>query len=115
VEREVKRFPPDTEVDIPDEKLLEYILSEAHPVGKWKARFFGSFGIDQKNSDVLRSQLVHILLNNDIVQEFENPYGIKYVVDGIAHVPSGAALELRTVWARDKGSTTVRFVTTYPR
>jgi hypothetical protein len=111
----MKRFPPDTEVDIPDEKLLSYILSEAHPVGKWKAGFFRRFGIDSKNFDVLRSQLVDVLLNNDIVQEFENPYGIKYVVDGIVRVPSGAVLELRTVWARDKGSTTVRFVTTYPK
>jgi hypothetical protein len=25
---------------VPEAKLIEYLLSETHPVGRWKARFF---------------------------------------------------------------------------
>jgi hypothetical protein len=30
-------------------KLRDYLLSETHLVGKWKARFFRGMGFDQRN------------------------------------------------------------------
>jgi len=43
------RLPNGTNAYVPREKLVEYLLSETHAVGKSKARFFRGFGFDETN------------------------------------------------------------------
>lgn len=42
---------------IPSSKLYNYLLSEKHPVGRWKANFFRTKGFDQMNAALLEQQL----------------------------------------------------------
>ncbi|EKD91393.1 MAG: hypothetical protein ACD_30C00014G0003 [uncultured bacterium] len=41
------KLPNGSKTFISKEKLLNYILSEIHPVGKFKAKFFRNLGFDE--------------------------------------------------------------------
>jgi hypothetical protein len=98
---------------VPAEKLTNYLLSETHPVGKLKARFFRSLGYDERNVDLLREQLREIA-RSGVVSKFDpSPYGTKYIVDGQLISPTGGQALIRTVWVIEPGQPP-RFVTAYP-
>jgi len=52
---------------IPQEKLLDYLLSPTHPVGQFKARFFRALGYTNDNWKQLESDLREILRNDAAV------------------------------------------------
>ncbi len=58
---------------ISSEKLRDYLLSPSHPVGRFKAVFFRSFGYSQSESDQLEADIRKILLNNAEKEEV-TPY-----------------------------------------
>jgi hypothetical protein len=47
------RLPNKEKAYIPRHKILDYLLSEKHAVGKSKARFFRSLGFDESNAGEL--------------------------------------------------------------
>jgi hypothetical protein len=49
-------------------KLKGYLLSETHPIGRWKARFFRDLGYDESNSAVLEQELLRIAKTEEIVE-----------------------------------------------
>jgi hypothetical protein len=99
---------------VPAEKLTNYLLSETHPVGKLKARFFRSLGYDERNVDLLREQLREIARSGVVSKKFDpSPYGTKYIVDGQLISPTGGQVLIRTVWVIEPGQPP-RFVTAYP-
>ncbi len=108
------RFPQKTEFEIPDEKLFEYLFSESHSVGKWKAAFFFSIGFGHHNAQLLKEALMKVAIENDYAKVVENLYGTKYVVDGDIVTPLGTTATIRTVWIRERGKEKVRLVTAYP-
>ncbi len=96
------------------EKLKAYLLSETHPVGRAKAKFFRSLGFDESNSAVLERGLIAIIKTQEIAETTASPYGSKYVVEGTITTPSGTLVKLRTVWIVEQAQTIPRFVTAYP-
>jgi hypothetical protein len=50
----------------------------------------------------------------DVKKVIHSPYGVKYVIDGLVHAPTGDIVLLRTIWIIDNGAKGPRFVTTYP-
>jgi hypothetical protein len=99
---------------IPSAKLLGYLLSKTHPVGRWKAGFFFSHGFDETNVDVLREQLMKIIHSEDIKDVVLSPHGTKYIVEGTLKTPVGNDVLIRTIWIINKGQEHPRFVTAYP-
>ena len=95
------------------EKLTDYLLSETHATGKFKARFFRSFGFDETNVDVLENS-IRKLSKGAISEESVSSYGTKYAIDGKIDTPSGKSIKVRTVWIIEKGQKRPRFVTVYP-
>jgi hypothetical protein len=95
-------------------KLIRYLLSEGHPVGRWKAKFFRGLGFDEGNVESLEKSLIEIVMTEDIVATATSVHGEKYVVDGQITSPTGKRVKLRTVWIVDEGEEEGRFVTAYP-
>jgi len=49
------KLPNREQADIPQSKLIDYLLSENHAAGRSKAAFFRNFGFDQLNHLVLKN------------------------------------------------------------
>jgi hypothetical protein len=90
-------------------KLVRYLLSEGHPVGRWKAKFFRGIGFDERNVESLEKGLMEIVMTEDIVATATSLHGEKYVVDGQITSPAGKRVRLRTVWIVDEGEEHGRF------
>jgi hypothetical protein len=98
---------------VPPEKLRDYLLSETHPVGKAKAKFFRSFGFDETNLNGLEQGLKAIADLEEVVEVTTTPYGTKYVIEGTLNTPSGQPARVRTVWIVEADQPP-RFVTAFP-
>ncbi len=99
---------------IPLAKLLDYLLSETHPVGKSKAKYFRSLGFNETNINLLKEGLLAIARSEDVKEAISSSHGVKYVIDGTLQTPSGAFIRVRTIWVIDKDMERPRFITTYP-
>ncbi|MGC9523490.1 MAG: DUF6883 domain-containing protein [Anaerolineae bacterium] len=108
------RLPNRTKAYVPRAKLTQYLLSEAHTVGKSKAKFFRACGFDETTVDRLEQSLLAIARTGAVVKTVPSPYGDKYVVDGDLALPSCSSVIVRTVWIIETGETRPRFVTAYP-
>lgn len=95
-------------------KLTNYLLSETHPVGSSKAKFFRELGFNDNNLDMLIKSLMQIARSNEIKESRELLYGINYVIDGILDSPSGKSTKITTVWFIKRRGGNPRFVTAYP-
>jgi len=98
---------------IPREKLLDYLLSSAHPVGQFKARFFRSLGYTNDNWTKLERDIREILNNDAIVTE-QTEYGQKYVVTGIIQGPTNKSAKIVTAWIILDDEKLPRFITAHP-
>lgn len=107
------KLPDKEKAYIPLLKIRDYLLSETHPIGKSKAKFFRSLGFNETNSALLKQGLLTIA-HIDVKEVVSSIHGVKYVIDGLLQTPAGEAVMLRTIWIIDKGQTSPRFVTTYP-
>ncbi|MFZ3091650.1 MAG: DUF6883 domain-containing protein [Nitrospirota bacterium] len=51
---------------VPLAKLLDYLLSETHPVGKSKAKYLRSLGFNEINVNLLKEGLLAIARSEDV-------------------------------------------------
>ncbi|MCP4401685.1 MAG: hypothetical protein GY801_30840 [bacterium] len=110
----MSKLPHRDKAYVPLEKVRDYLLSETHPVGKSKAKFFRSLGYNEKNSEQLIEGLTNIARNEDVTEKKSSPYGTKYVLDGALQTPQGTPANIRTVWIIEIGEEIPRFVTAHP-
>ncbi len=108
------RLPRNQDAVVPDEKITGYLLSESHPVGKAKARYFRRIGYSEKNVERLREDLIRIAVSSAVSEEVNTLLGIKYIIDGYVISPTGIRARLRTVWIIETGENLPCFVTAYP-
>jgi hypothetical protein len=98
---------------IAQSKVADYLLSQSHPVGRWKAKVFRTAGFDQTNLSDLEEGLLSIVRSEEVSSVKQTPHGTKYVVEGEIGTPSGRRLTVRTVWIIESGTRTPRLVTAY--
>ncbi len=98
---------------VPPEKLTDYLLALAHPVGGPKARFFRVHGFDETNMAELEAGLLAIARSAD-AEGTESPHGAKYVADGSLPTPTGRSVRVRTVWIVEPADPRPRLITAYP-
>jgi len=101
-------------VEVPREKVVDYLLSESHPVGRHKAVLFRSWGFSADNWQELADSLQRHAADNDITKEEPSPFGMRFVVEGIMEVPDGRLPLVRAIWFLRHEETMPRFVTAYP-
>lgn len=108
------KLPNREKAYVPREKLLGYLLSETHPVGKSKAKFFRKLGFNETNVDKLEQSLLSIARINEVEGIKEIPYGINYIIKGTIKLPKRKSFTVKTVWFIELGKTNPRFVTAIP-
>ena len=106
--------PTDARLVVDRQKVVDYLLSDSHPVGRFKNRFFVSFGFHAAEWTILQHALIEQAMTNDVTMEEQTEYGIKYVVDGPLPSPDGRSPAVRTIWIRRNDETDIHLVTAYP-
>ena len=95
-------------------KIKDYLLSQIHPVGRLKAKFFYSVGFDQEDAESLKLLLLKIASENDVINVISSKYGKKYIIEGAIQFPKERSVLIQTVWIIEHGKKYPRFVTAYP-
>lgn len=95
-------------------KIRDYLLSEEHPVGQYKARFFLALGFTRGGWRILRDRIVESAAQGSVIAIESTPYGEKYVVQGTLKGPAGREADLVSVWIMRLNETAPRLVTAYP-
>jgi hypothetical protein len=108
------KLPNRNKVVISQEKLMDYLLSETHSVGKFKAKFFRTVGFNESNAAILKENIREIARNSEVKQKTVSKYGTKYILDGEIKTPTDDTIKLRTIWIIELNYTVARFVTAYP-
>ncbi len=108
------KLPHADDVRIDERKVRGYLLSETHPVGRFKARVFAALGFDDSAAQAFIGELRRLAAGGDISEMVETPFGQKYAVPGDLQGPLGTAPVL-TVWFLERGQERVRLVTVRPR
>ncbi|MCL4455881.1 MAG: hypothetical protein M1406_00510 [Nitrospirae bacterium] len=108
------KLPNSKNAYISSSKLLDYLLSQTHPIGKTKARYLRSAGFNESNVNLLRQSLVNLSQTEEIKEVITSPHGVKYLIEGSIQTPTGTYIKLRTIWIIDSGQDYPRFVTAYP-
>lgn len=108
------KLPNAASAVVPEEKIVDYLLSETHRDGRHKAAFFRGLGYTAERPEELRSALISIANQDDVLREENSPFGTRMVVDGMIKTRVGRTAYVRTVWFIEHGESTPRFVTAYP-
>ena len=96
-------------------KVRDYLLSPAHPVGRFKAAFFIALGYTPERWERLRDDILAIALAEPATEGSSNDYGQIFHVDGILTSPTGRSAAVRTAWIIRNGEQFPRLVTAFPR
>ena len=96
-------------------KVRDYLLSEVHPVGRFKAAFFNALGYSTDRWEVLRNDLLALARTAPAATEKSSQFGRVFEVDGILTAPSGRSVDVRTAWIVRTTEDSPRFVTAFPR
>jgi hypothetical protein len=95
-------------------KVSDYLLSEIHPVGRSKARFFKRFGFREHAPEALAQALLAHVQDWPAAAIEVSPYGTKYRVEGRLISPDGRNPRVGTVWIILDGEIIPRFITAFP-
>lgn len=96
-------------------KIRDYLLSEVHAVGRFKAAFFVSLGYSTERWELLRDDLLALARAGSAAPGKPSPFGRTFEVDGMLAGPSGRSALVRTVWIIRTTKDSPRFVTAFPR
>jgi hypothetical protein len=107
------KLPNAESAEVSEDKLLRYLLSESHLVGRAKARFFAKLGYTARDWLALRQALLEIAADSEVAETTATPHGTKYIVDGYLQRPGYAGARLRTIWIVE-GERAPRLVTAFP-
>ena len=94
-------------------KVIDYLLSDSHPDGGSKARFFRSFGFVAEDADTLMTTLFDHPIRNSVAAVKQTPFGDKYVVRCEIETPDGRNPCITSTWVVEAGEGP-RLVTAYP-
>jgi hypothetical protein len=99
---------------VADAKVRDYLLSQGHPVGQFKARFFAALGYDAAHWSILADGLLKHARDNDVESMQATEYGTKYLVRGELRGPNGKSAGICVAWMVLSGENVPRLVTAYP-
>jgi uncharacterized protein DUF6883 len=108
------KLPAGERAFIEPAKIRDYLLSDSHPVGRFKAPFFASLGYTRTGWRRLDEDLRGLAVSGDAEPGRNSPYGQKYEIRGTLKGPSGKSAEVLTVWIILFGGGTPQFVTAFP-
>ncbi len=95
-------------------KLRDYLLSAAHPVGRFKAVFFSALGFSQENWTELETALRTQHVREEAEPSKKSRHGETFEIHATLIGPSGRVANVASVWIVRAGEDFPRFVTAYP-
>jgi hypothetical protein len=96
-------------------KVLNYLLSAEHTIGRHKALFFATLGYRRNRWQDLMNALVRHADEDTAVVVEETIFGAKYAIVAPMTGPNGQTSIIVTVWIVRTEETFPRLVTAYPR
>jgi hypothetical protein len=108
------KLPNHERAAVPKSKIVGYLLSDSHAIGRHKAVFFKAVGFSEENWSEMATALLRHAAEYDIAKIEDSPFGMRYVVEGIMATPDGRTPWVRTIWFIDTGADAPRFVSAYP-
>ena len=93
--------------------MRDHLLSNTHPVGRFKARVFGALGFDEPMAGAFVAEVRRIASTSEVSEVQDIAFGRTYPVPGELRGPVGAARVL-TVWIQEPGQEDIRLVTVRP-
>jgi hypothetical protein len=107
-------LPHREKANVSREKIVNYLLSFSHPIGKHKATFFTNVGFEVAKPDVLIEALKELAKETAVTKTVRTNFGTKYVLDGYIWTPNKREYPLRTVWIIENKAEVAYLVTAYP-
>jgi hypothetical protein len=107
-------LPNANAAEVPESKIVGYLLSTTHTAGKSKAAFFGKHGFDVAQWQALAQALREHAMRNPVLRTDQTAFGKRYVVDGTLVAPDGTVLNVRSVWFITTNTAVPRFATAHP-
>ncbi len=107
------KLPNPEKAIIAEEKIRDYLLSNAHPIGRFKAAVFRGLGYRQSDLPRLHAE-IKVFLRLDAVERETTEYGKKYEIRSELSGPNGKSIYLVTAWIVLRTEDLPRFVTAYP-
>jgi len=95
-------------------KVRDYLLSDQHPIGRFKSVFFKSLGYSGDAWEELRRDLHALAQAEEATLGEGTEYGQKYEIRGTLKEPVGRSAAVRTVWIIRWEENAPRFVTAFP-
>jgi len=99
---------------VDEAKICDYLLSDTHPVGRFKVRVFRSLGYTAVSWTRLRDDLLQHGQTGTVERIESSAYGTKVVISATLKGPNGSASPFRTVWLIPDHSSQPRLVTAFP-
>ena len=99
---------------IDENKIKEYILSDTHPVGRFKATYFHKLGYSNENWKDFEKDLRNQHLISDYSDYEEIEFGIKYKISKELKGPNGISDKITSIWIILKDESIPRFITAFP-
>ncbi|MDQ6906797.1 MAG: hypothetical protein M3176_08215 [Chloroflexota bacterium] len=91
-----------------------YLLDPNHAQNGGKAAFFLAFGFRLDAPEMLAEALLRHVLDYEVTDVQQHPYGTRYTVSGSLHTPDGRNPTVDAGWFIDPGSVTPRLTTATP-
>ena len=95
-------------------KVVDYLLSESHPDGRGKARFFSDQGFSLSDWESLAAALRGHAMAHRVAEAVQTAFGVRYVIEGELSAPDGRSPGIRAVWFIRTGRDIPELVTAYP-
>jgi hypothetical protein len=108
------KLPDADRAFVDDAKIRDYLLSPAHPVGRFKARVFAAAGYRQNAWQRLRDDLLALAVSIEVVPSQDKRYGERFVGRGELPGTVGRPLPVVTVWLIPLEGSAPRLITVYP-
>ncbi len=106
---------PNAELAVIDAaKVRDYLLSESHPVGRFKAEFFRALGFRPERWQDLELALRKHAMQHEALPGDRSEYGTKYEVTGVLSGPEGRTAEVLVAWIVPTGENVPRLITAQP-
>jgi uncharacterized protein DUF6883 len=108
------KLPNCEEAVVPEAKILDYLLSSTHSIGRDKAAFFLQFGFSRERWRELAAALRTHAARHEVASAEDSKWGKKYSIIGALDCPDGRAPAVRSVWFVKDGETVPTLITAYP-
>lgn len=108
------KLPNASRAIVDDAKVRDYLLSPAHPVGRFKARVFASVGYHHDAWERLRDDLRALAITIEVASSTDQRHGHRFVGHGELPGAVGRPLPVITVWLISSGDSLPRLITVYP-